>query len=799
MQDVKYLAPLWEIYGHDPILFMRMADWAALVNANYFFSTQFLELRRQGHNREFKAMLEGWLVSHHQKFVSTAAFLEILQRDWNYMRESWRLYDLRDDLCNHWDLGWRFAERGDGFSPFQQGLRLVFDQLVSYTVEKEAEAAVEMMMGSSVQPEVSDIPLESTDEEIREGPTKPFTCCYLLAPAGSGKTHHLMDVLSINFGFYLSSGAINDVRLKSGEALYSARTMGASIDTQQLFRTTRSPWLRSKGVWTASEWLRGRCELLVASRLDLFYHVVELYKKRMVKLTPQNWLQYQLSCRHERDSFAMIFVFSMIRGVYGRALGPTIGDTNLHNTKFLWCFDEVQDDLAEMADNFMKDSTNVLENFIDAVRCRDSNTAVLSGTALNVDKVKAVVDKSDNFWKEPSVNRLVPCFALITEDSIFTKVFQSRTAELLGILYDSSSREDFLGKTYSGNKVFIPANEQAFNDSYLFRMFRDYCDKFHGGEPPPPKDITEKLQEYTVKIVRNSLSFRGRYRWSVYYIEKLLEQYLLDGAMTEQAIDDVAVEAKRILKAPIKRRLHNLARRPKQTQILKDVYNMAFDADLLGRSRILSSEGSAELIEQALGYVETSEGEGIEAVKVSLVERLVVDSVMEYLEETQQLQPLVIDYLYATQFHEGALGDAAEVGLADSVNRWSSQELPQRREFLSVFDSIYKISGAGCRFNVNLDLDNFFLEKGEGLRRDYFQALPEGYRPIEGGDLGLKQWLYLVCNEKSRPTFLFPEHVAGPDLMFVYRERRGTRRIVFAIQVRTTSSGIWIMNLTPCK
>ena len=168
---------------------------------------------------------------------------------------------------------------------------------------------------------------------------------------------------------------------------------------------------------------------------------------------------------------------------------------------------------------------------------------------------------------------------------------------------------------------------------------------------------------------------------------------------------------------------------------------MAFDADLLRRSRILSSEGSTELIEQALGYVELSEGEGVEAVKISPVERMVVDSVIEYLEETMQLQPLVIDYLYANQFHEGALGDTAVVALAALVNRWGSQELPQRREFISIFDSIYKISEADCRFNVNLGLENFFLEKGEGLRRDYLQALPESYRPIEGGDLGLKQWL----------------------------------------------------------
>ena len=177
-----------------------------------------------------------------------------------------------------------------------------------------------------------------------------------------------------------------------------------------------------------------------------------------------------------------------------------------------------------------------------------------------------------------------------------------------------------------------------------------------------------------------------------------------------------------------------------------------------------------------------------------------MDSEIEHLKETKQLEPLVIDYLYATKVHEGALGEAAQVGLADSVNRWGSQELPQRRELISIFDSIYKISGAGCRFNVNLNLDNFFLEKGEGLQRDYFQALLEGYRPIEGGNLGLKQWLYLVCNEKLRPTFLFAEKVAGLDLMFVYREKGGRRRrIICAFQVRIASSDIRIINLTSCK
>ena len=115
----------------------------------------------------------------------------------------------------------------------------------------------------------------------------------------------------------------------------------------------------------------------------------------------------------------------------------------------------MQDDLAEMADDFTEDSTSTIQCLIDAVQLTYSNTAVLLGTALNFDKVKVVVDRSDRTWDEPLVNRLASCFVLITEDSIFEKVFHSRTAELLDMLYGSSSREDSLRKTCSGDKVFI--------------------------------------------------------------------------------------------------------------------------------------------------------------------------------------------------------------------------------------------------------------------------------------------------------------------------------------------------------
>ena len=42
---------------------------------------------------------------------------------------------------------------------------------------------------------------------------------------------HLMDKRTNKSSFYLNLGAINDVRLQSGEVLHLAHTMGVLIDT----------------------------------------------------------------------------------------------------------------------------------------------------------------------------------------------------------------------------------------------------------------------------------------------------------------------------------------------------------------------------------------------------------------------------------------------------------------------------------------------------------------------------------------------------------------------------------------
>lgn len=126
----------------------------------------------------------------------------------------------------------------------------------------------------------------------------------------------------------------------------------------------------------------------------------------------------------------------------------------------------------------------------------------------------------------------------------------------------------------------------------------------------------------------------------------------------------------------------------------------------------------------------------------------------------------------------------------------SSENLPAREGFLSAFQTVCRITANGCSLGQDLLRADFFLEDGRGVLGDYSSS--------DGKAMGLTEWLRRVREDEPRPTFLFPENAAGPDLMFVFRceigkdEReiddantdRGdeqkadkVRRLIFAIQV----------------
>ena len=105
---------------------------------------------------------------------------------------------------------------------------------------------------------------------------------YLLAAAGSGKTHMILETLEKEFGFYLVSGAARhqEVVTDAGERLYRPRASILSQDAELLFRTIEPGWKRRLSIHSDPRdsgshlIFERRCELLLISRLAFFFEAI---------------------------------------------------------------------------------------------------------------------------------------------------------------------------------------------------------------------------------------------------------------------------------------------------------------------------------------------------------------------------------------------------------------------------------------------------------------------------------------------------------------------------------------------
>jgi hypothetical protein len=248
-----------------------------------------------------------------------------------------------------------------------------------------------------------------------------------------------MDELSTRYGFYLTFGAIEDdtTTLEDGEALYHPHTMGSSRDTKLLFDTTQVPWLKKSRTSVASWYLQSRCRMLLYCRLELLISVMRLSKNPLIPFTlsPQAWLQYQLSCQSERDSFLRLFRLSIFTEFNAKHLDEDIKHLDkdaIPGNELLWCFDEVQRSLSELSPRgkyspfSSYESVTILDGFIFVLKgiyfrihqdqkSKTSTTnqvGLLSGTALNIDRVRATLEKSNECWFSPTSQDLMPPFPL---------------------------------------------------------------------------------------------------------------------------------------------------------------------------------------------------------------------------------------------------------------------------------------------------------------------------------------------------------------------------------------------------
>lgn len=395
-QDFGYLETLWELYGHNPLLFHSMADWAASIDADYFFNEDLLNSRAL-ENPEFRNFITIWSQINKQKCDSISSFLEILCKDWNEMLEWPFTRKKRQELPQI------FLAVPEPLSPLAAGLHVLLDYSISKKLNEAVDAAKEPILSLLREgpvernPVAAHCPNEVSKEKLH--PDQPsgevhhritICCRYLLASAGSGKTHLLMERLSKHYGFYFISGAIEENPvIADGEALFQPQSLWSSHDTKLLFDTTRSPWISLRKEYCIDLHFIFRCSKLLYCRCLLFQ---ELKVRLPYHFSPSIWLRYQLSRNRKEDFFRKIFWLLLLSPNDFRSniiCDGLLGD-------FLWCFDEVQSDLIELIipPSHIKGpwfSFTLLQMLLHAVAnlgSRDENaerTVYLSGTALNID------------------------------------------------------------------------------------------------------------------------------------------------------------------------------------------------------------------------------------------------------------------------------------------------------------------------------------------------------------------------------------------------------------------------------
>ncbi|KAI8717224.1 hypothetical protein NCS52_00797600 [Fusarium sp. LHS14.1] len=296
-------------------------------------------------------------------------------------------------------------------------------------------------------------------------------------------------------------------------------------------------------------------------------------------------------------------------------------------------------------------------------------------------------------------------------------------------------------------------------------------------------------------ITSRSVGHRGRYRWSTIYIEEimLLSQKLASEnaslveirAMIDQARKKTNEEAVEALKEQIRK-----MKAAGKAQLVRDLFRAGIRAEIMSTPTIFQDQSYAELV--TYGFALT-ERDG-ETIKYTLAEPIAVHAIMEYLrtEGGEDYHKLMRLWLVDTQDdHEvqAMFGKATEWFVAMSLDRMfryqddHASTLPDLLNGPARREALLKI-----------------LSKSVSLN-------PQQSTPIS--KLGtIWEWMRLYRTEgcHSVPIFMFPDIMAGPDLVFILEsqpvagkeeeEPRGTsqqpfrpsEKIVVAAQVKTGRS-----------
>ncbi|KAH7235127.1 hypothetical protein B0J15DRAFT_471362 [Fusarium solani] len=349
-------------------------------------------------------------------------------------------------------------------------------------------------------------------------------------------------------------------------------------------------------------------------------------------------------------------------------------------------------------------------------------------------------------------------------DSAFLQPFFQQAIRLLG---ES-------GK-FSIDEVSSAVLNETTNPVALDSNFHDLALTFH-----------EHLRNLYIRqlITSRSVGHRGRYRWSTIYIEEvmLLSQKLASEnaslaeirAIIDQArnrTNEAAVEA-------LKQQIRKMKAAGK-AQLVRDLFRAGIRAEIMSTPTIFQDQSYAELV--TYGFALT-ERDG-ETIKYTLAEPIAVHAIMEYLrtEGGEDYHNLMRQWLVDTQDdHEvqAMFGKATEWFVAmslDHIFRYQKDHVSTLPDLLNGSarrEVLLKILAGSVSLNPQQGTP--ISKLGSVIRTDNLKLLPREpavYTYHTPSTIWEWMKLYRTEGHHSIPTFMFPDIMAGPDLVFILENR----------------------------
>lgn len=566
-----------------------------------------------------------------------------------------------------------------------------------------------------------------------------------VGPSGCGKTHRIRQLLDKHWGLYMLAGNLSP-QLQSDcqqpredqtlfdQLNYQARRSGGSRDTYTWFNDLNIHHQEiAKYELSCATLARSRIKTILHIRLCVLEDFLQAYPGCR---TPPHWLNFQTSLEQSgHDIFNILFRIARFRHSQLLSMdlrtsenptwwvvpGEKVDDrrsSGIYDTGFeliprlasnmFICIDEAQCDLESELPDYSPDDDEIIRlgwfspfsvvvkeaaKAVFQVMNLQSFQMAISGTALELKSTMEALTAEmpsiessaqiADMWRRGDLHHVNP-----------SKPFQ--------LPENYRTQNHFQMPLLSVESDFELVEEDSQFEALLMERISD-C----------KKELQDKIMEHSRSIIEYSKPLRGRYQWSICYLEKIKENVETDpqafrkeAARCCQQVYDMAKDGlKRRLKEIDKKFWNDLsdilrnggyqddsdsdARDPAQLQEwyeelrepVDELCWLAIRSDLLGQSSIFQSKESADLLAYGFAFVERkphgteiTEQSGQDGTNVAerivLKERIAVEAAVEYFQAQRsggrpsRYDEALKRSFYQEQSNVSALGKKAEVFFA---------------------------------------------------------------------------------------------------------------------------------------